>query len=129
MSFLNQLTSFTDMLHDAKIFSTPVSNELTSETTTQASKPKRSISHGSNFYKLSMSNVFNISLIDRAILNRTKRDIFDIFTPYSISNLGSTANQNYKLMNRNFKQIHITEEKLSHAQRTLHQQYDTLNTK
>jgi hypothetical protein len=31
LSFLNQLTSFTDMLHDAKIFTTPVSTDLTSE--------------------------------------------------------------------------------------------------
>jgi hypothetical protein len=83
----------------------------------------------SNYQELKMSNVFNVSLIDRAILNRTRRNIFDIFTPYSINDLGTTANQNYKLMNRNFKQIHITEEKLSHAQRTLHEQYNTLNTK
>ena len=136
LSFLNQLTSFTDMLHDAKIFTTPVSTELTPESATQVSKPKRSISqfdlpimNDSNYQELKMSNVFNVSLIDRAILNRTRRNIFDIFTPYSINDLGTTANQNYKLMNRNFKQIHITEEKLSHAQRTLHEQYNTLNTK
>ena len=82
LSFLNQLTSFTDMLHDAKIFTTPVHTKLTSESSTQASKPKRSISqfdptitNVSNYQKLNMSNVFNESLIDRAILNRTRRNI------------------------------------------------------
>jgi hypothetical protein len=128
VSFLKQLTSFTKMLHDAKIFTTPVPTMLTSELFTHSSKPKTSISQFdrfvfSNYQKLNNENVFVPSLR----INRTKRNIFDIFTPYSINDLGNTASQNYKLVNRNFKQIHITEEKLSHAQSALHAQYDTLN--
>ena len=120
------------MLHDAKIFTTPVPTKIISESSTYSSKPKRSISQFdsfvvSNYQKSNSEDVFNKTLIDRAIVNRTKRNIFDIFTPYSINDLGNTASQNYKLVNRNFKQIHITEEKLSHAQSALHAQYDTLN--
>ena len=37
--------------------------------------------------------------------------------------------QNCKMINRNFKQIHITEKKLSHAQRSLHKKYASLSTK
>ena len=58
--------------------------------------------------------VSKMSLVGRTLF-RTKRNIFDIFTPYSINDLGATANENYKLVNQNFKNVHITEEKLSHA--------------
>ena len=100
VSFLKQLTSFTKMLHDAKIFTTPVPIKLTSEPCTHSSKPKRSISQFdsfvvSNYQKLNNENVFVQSLR----INRTKRISFDICTPYSINDLGNTASQNYKLVN------------------------------
>ena len=49
----------------------------------------------------------------------TKRSILDIFTPYSLSHVGDTANENYKIMNRNFRDVHDTELKLSHQQTVL----------
>ena len=81
-----------------------------------------------NYVDLEMSNGFNLSL-NNQFSNRTKRNIFDIFTPYTINDLGATANNNYRLVNRNFENVHITEEKLSHAQKQLHEQYSSLNTK
>ena len=45
---------------------------------------------------------------------RKVRSLADIFTPYSVSSIGDTANQNYLKMNRNFKSVHVTEQKLAH---------------
>ena len=95
LSFLSQLTAFTSMLHDAKIFTTPTSTHVTPASAPQVSKQKRSISqfdlsvmNNSNYEDLKVSNVFNMSLIGRPLLNRTRRNIFDIFTPYSVNDLG-----------------------------------------
>ena len=53
-----------------------------------------------------------------------KRSILDIFSPYSVGNLADTANVNYKLINRNFKQAHSAEKKLSHRQFVLAEQFN-----
>jgi hypothetical protein len=53
-----------------------------------------------------------------------KRSILDIFSPYSVGNLADTANVNYKLINRNFKQAHSAEKKLSHRQFVLASQFN-----
>jgi hypothetical protein len=54
----------------------------------------------------------------------SKRSILDVFSPYSVGNLADTANVNYKLINRNFKQAHSAEKKLSHRQFVLAQQFN-----
>jgi hypothetical protein len=124
ISFLDQLTSFTKMLQDAKIFTTT----MPSDQPTESLKPKRSLSQFDKFVLGNYQESNNEDMIvPPSRIERTKRNIFDIFTPYSINDLGNTASQNYKLVNRNFKEIHITEEKLSHAQSALHAQYDSLN--
>ena len=53
-----------------------------------------------------------------------KRSILYIFSPYSVSSLASTANVNYNLINRNFKQAHSAEKKLSHGQFVLAKQFN-----
>ena len=48
-----------------------------------------------------------------------KRSITDIFTPYSVSSIGDTANRNFLAMNSNFQKIQATESKLAHQQQQL----------
>jgi hypothetical protein len=59
---------------------------------------------------------------------RFTRNIADIFTPYSVQSIGDTAGQNYKKMNKNFKVIQVTEQKLSHQQRSLAAHFVSLTT-
>jgi hypothetical protein len=128
LSFLSQLQAFTKMLLDANIFTTPPPAQ---STTPQVTRNKRRIAQFNSSNKScnncggKMSNSFNKILHS----NRNKRNIFDIFTPYSVNELGSTANQNYQLVNRNFANVHITEKKLTHAQKQLHENFASLDTK
>ena len=63
--------------------------------------------------------------IDQIVIPSVKkRSILDIFSPYSVSSLANTANVNYKLINRNFKQAHSAEKKLSHGQFVLAKQFN-----
>ena len=59
-------------------------------------------------------------------MTKVKRSIGDIFTPYSVTSIGDTANSNYKRMNNNFRTIHVSESKLAHAQSTLSDNFFTL---
>ena len=74
LNFLNQLNTFQTMLQSADVFTTPTTLIPTE------SRPKRNI------------------LIKPKPLARehsvTKRSILDIFTPYSLSHVGDTANEN-----------------------------------
>jgi hypothetical protein len=127
ISFMSQLQAFTQMLINANIFTTqpPV------QSTIPDVRRKRSFSKSDlldvNCHNCieKMSNDSNQTLPS----NRTKRNIFDIFTPYSVNNLGVTANQNYQLVNRNFANVHITEKKLTHAQNQLHDNFVSLDAK
>jgi hypothetical protein len=128
LSFLSQLQAFTKMLIDANIFTTQPSVQ---SITPGVKRRKRSIAQ----FNLSneschncvekMSNGFHKILQS----TRNKRNIFDIFTPYSVNELGATANQNYQLVNRNFANVHITEKKLTHAQNQLHENFVSLDAK
>ena len=127
LSFMSQLQSFTQMLIDANIFTTQPPVQLT----TPAVRRKRSFSK-SDLFDVNchnciekMSNDSNQTLPS----NRSKRNIFDIFTPYSINNMGVTANENYQRVNRNFANVHITEKKLTHAQNQLHVNFVALDAK
>ena len=46
----------------------------------------------------------------------SKRNILDIFSPYSINQIGTTSNNNFKLMNKNFNTMQSISKKLYHSQ-------------
>ena len=101
LNFLTQLNTFQNMLQSTDVFTTPETLVLTPTNL----RPKR-----------------DIPLKPKPITRKhsvTKRSILDIFTPYSLSHVGDTANENYKAMNRNFEDVHDTELKLSHQQTVL----------
>jgi hypothetical protein len=91
-SFLLELTFFQNMLQNAEILT---ENSIVSDRTLA----KRHVSAN----------------------NTVKRSLGDIFTPYSVTSIGDTANNNYRLVNRNFNSIQVTETKLAHAQNVLSQ--------
>ena len=61
----------------------------------------------------------------KSTLNYNRRSIGDIFTPYSVTSIGDTANENYLKMNVNFDKIEATEKKLIHHQQTLQQNFES----
>ena len=101
LDFLRQLNTFQTMLQSADVFTTPA----TLIPTPTDSRPKRDvlIKPRPSWREHSL----------------TKCSILDIFTPYSLSHVGDTANENYRTMNRNFRDVHDTELKLSHQQTVL----------
>ena len=126
--FLNQLESFMSMLINSQVFepsSTPV------PTAKQLSK--RSIKafpsvHTSYYIRnLMFSRVPTNDLTSNNGRIRNKRNIADIFSPYSVQSIGDTAGENYAKLNLNFDQIHHTEERLSHQQTVLAQQFSSTN--
>ena len=114
-SFLTELTSFQSMLYKAKILTTTI-------LPIGSTRPKRDeiIVQTKNLTVQSSAKMSNIK--------RLRRNIGDIFSPYSVTSIGDTANQNYKRMNQNFQTIHITEQKLSHAQKSLADNIDNLQS-
>jgi hypothetical protein len=131
-SFLNELNSFHLMLQQANI--------VTTTTKKPKSLAKRSIIRTNSSFSNSKS-VFVVKvpiehLVSATIqdsdfhkaLQKVKRSLGDIFTPYSVTSIGDTANSNYKKMNKNFNSIHVTESKLAHAQIALSENFDTLQT-
>jgi hypothetical protein len=128
LSFLSQLQAFTKMLIDANIFTTqPPAQSITP----RVRRSKRRIAQFNLSNKSCNNCVEKMSNGFHKILQstRNKRNIFDIFTPYSVNELGATANQNYQLVNRNFANVHITEKKLTHAQNQLHENFVSLDVK
>ena len=59
---------------------------------------------------------------------RSIRDISAFFSPYSLSELGQTANKNYIRMNSNFHKIGIEERRLSHDQNILAMKFSEITT-
>ena len=98
-SFLTELQTFQNMLNKAEIL-----------TTTSTVPPKVPTKTKRDIIGAKIKNSAQI---------RIKRNIGDIFSPYSTTSIGDTANSNYKRMNHNFAKIHITEKKLTHAQQSL----------
>ena len=132
LSFFGQLKSFTDMLHASNIFTTTPAQDPIPEERTKSSIVKRSLIQSKSFNDsntkiVNSSEVFKDNLPKSTVAHRMRRNIFDLFTPYSISQLEQTANTNYKSINCNFNQVHVTEMKFSHTQKQLHERYDTLN--
>ena len=93
MNFLDQLTSFENMLHTANVFTTETPK-------LKETKPK--------VIKRHISKNLEASKIPIWRQKSRKRSIGDIFSPYSVDSIGDTANKNYKLMNRNFQDVHTT---------------------
>ena len=75
INFLTQLTSFQSMLHSAKVF------------TTKTPKTKRHTFNIAKVLEAHKTPFFNPKIL-------SKRSIADIFTPYSVSSIGDTANKN-----------------------------------
>ena len=46
----------------------------------------------------------------------SKRNILDIFSPYSVDQIGTTSNNNFRLMNNNFNTMQSISKKLYHSQ-------------
>ena len=60
--------------------------------------------------------------------SRSRRNILDFFSPYSITELGNTASSNYAKMNDNFHRIGATERRLSHEQKVLAAKFDDIDS-
>jgi hypothetical protein len=73
-------------------------------------------------FKQKVSATIQDSDFHKAV-KKIKRSLADIFTPYSVTSIGDTANSNYKKMNKNFNSIHVTESKLAHAQIALFEKF------
>ena len=120
--FLNQMQSFMTMLVDSKVFqpnSTP--NPQSKQANKRSVKPHKAVSKLQFRYQSVFSRV-SADKLNNTIGNiKNKRDISDIFSPYSVQSIGDTAAQNYAKLNLNFDQIHHTEERLSHQQTVLAQ--------
>jgi hypothetical protein len=112
-SFWNELNSFHLMLQQANIVTT----------TTQKPIAKRSIIRAN----IKISTTIPDSDFLKKV-TKIKRSLTDIFTPYSVTSIGDTANSNYKKMNKNFNSIHVTESKLAHAQIALSENFDSLQS-
>ena len=50
---------------------------------------------------------------------KEKRSLFDIFSPYSLSETAQTSSINFERMNKNFKKVTTTEKRLSHDTKLL----------
>ena len=120
-AFLLQLQSFQSMLHSAEILKSP----LPTQPPVKQSLAKRDVSRSfslknSSFLADFMSPTLTTARNNtKTVMSKVKRSIADIFTPYSVTSIGDTANANYRKMNSNFRTIHVSESKLAHAQSTL----------
>ena len=121
-AFLIQLQSFQSMLHSAEILKSP----LPTEPPVTKSLARRDVSRSflsknssflADFVPPTLTTARNNTKTEMSKVK--KRSIADIFTPYSVTSIGDTANENYRKMNSNFRTIHVSESKLAHAQSTL----------
>ena len=69
------------------------------------------------------TNIFEqglpVQIVNSEVFNHAKRSITDIFTPYSVTSIGDTANKNFLAMNENFHTIQASELRLAHQQSQL----------
>ena len=111
--FLNQLESFQKMLINSNVFQDPSTTPI---------PPNQVVKRSPTVFGGHLSNIIH----NADFRLRFPRDIADIFTPYSVQSIGDTAGENYKKMNANFNKIGVTEQKLSHQQRTLAEHFVSL---
>ncbi len=107
LDFRKQLTTFQIMLQSADVLKSPISRTQDAPRQQPVAVP---ISQNQTGHSL------------------LKRSILDIFTPYSLNTVGDTANDNYRIMNRNFHDVHDTELKLSHQQTVLYENLGELTS-
>ena len=97
-AFLLQLKSFQSMLHSAEILKSP----LPTKPTVKQNLAKRDVYRSFLFKNSSFLADFTSPTLTTARNNtftgmsKVKRSIEDIFTPYSVTSIGDTANSNYK---------------------------------
>ena len=70
-----------------------------------------------------------VPIVHSEVFNYTKRSITDIFTPYSVSSIGDTANRNFLAMNSNFQTIQAIKLKLAHQQKQLAKNFRSMAIK
>ena len=126
--FLNQMQSFMSMLVDSQVFQpTSTPNPQSNQVNKRSVKPLKGVSKLQFRHKSVFSRVSTDKLNNTIGNIKNKRDISDIFSPYSVQSIGDTAAENYAKLNLNFDQIHHTEERLSHQQTVLAQTFKALN--
>ena len=91
-AFLRQITLFNEMLTNADIL-LDVNNRL--KRTAPISSPKQ---QPIIIFKKSSS----VNPVNSKLLTFAKRSITDIWSPYSVTSIGDTANKNFISMNKNF---------------------------
>ena len=99
-SFLSQIINFNDMLTKADIF--PPVTPKRKRTVSRSSATSPTILTFPRFLSNSHENERPITLV--------KRSITDIFSPYSLTSIGDTANRNFLTMNKilmQYNQIHF----------------------
>ena len=105
------------MLHTSDVFTTSAPIILP---TSKKSLVKRNTITNAGVVEASQTRVWRESI-------RNVRSLADIFTPYSVSSIGDTANKNYLRMNRKFQNVHVTEQKLAHQQKMLSTDFRSMN--
>ena len=60
------------------------------------------------------------------ILTFVKRSITDIFSPYSLTSIGDTANRNFLTMNHNFNEVQSNTLRLTHQQQMLAKNFNSM---
>ena len=112
-SFLMELSTFQLMLQRADIISTTIKP---TQNNTKTIAKRDVIRTGTSFStkhavfstKLPLKNLISAQNSEfQQVLSKMKRSLGDIFTPYSVTSIGDTANMNYRKMNSNFNTIHI----------------------
>ena len=127
--FLNQMNSFMSMLVASEVFQpTSTPNPQSNQVNKRAVKPLKGVSRLQFKHKSVFPRVSTDKLNSTIGKIKNKRDIADIFSPYSVQSIGDTAAENYAKLNLNFDQIHHTEERLSHQQTVLAQTFKALNS-
>ena len=122
--FQNQLQSFVSMLINSRVFEPP---STLAPKRRRSVRTSQSVNSSDSIQNLVFPRVHAYNLNTTTGRIRNKRNIADIFSPYSVQSIGDTAGQNYAKMNLNFDQIHHTEERLSHQQTVLAEMFSSLN--
>ena len=117
-AFLCQITLFKDMLTNADIL-LDVNQRL--KRTAPISSP---IQQPTTIFEQS----FSVKPVNSKLLTFAKRSITDIWTPYSVTSIGDTANKNFIAMNENFHAIQASELRLAHQQTQLAQNFHLMQT-
>ena len=105
-AYLRQITLFNDMLKSANILAEVNPRLRRTVSKTSAEKQPKII-----FEKSLPKHHEN-----HTILTIVKRSITDIFSPYSLTSIGDTANKNFISMNHNFHEVQSNELRFAHQQ-------------